>query len=132
MSEWATRMNLDSTFRNRVLAITDRLHMEGAHPDTLSLLEAVLGGADFNDGFWYGADCWSVIKPSADTPTPTEPCAEQEIEILSPASSRKADATHVRLCAECGGRKRVVEIDSDYQQVIEPCPLCGTGKREEK
>lgn len=32
-------------------------------------------------------------------------------------------------CPTCGGRKKVVEMDSDFQRAIEPCPTChGTGK----
>lgn len=33
--------------------------------------------------------------------------------------------TPTRPCPECHGRKRVVEMDADYQTVVEPCPDCG-------
>ena len=54
---------------NRVLHLRECIDT-GLSESALDILEAVLAGAGVNDGWWYGTDCWSVIKP-ADKPCST-------------------------------------------------------------
>ena len=115
----------DSFYHARISSIEQVMRGQNVPPEALSIIEAVLEGADVNDGWWYGTDCWSVIKPY-DKPCPT--CGGDKVY---PCTSSEANPQGYSECPECGGSGEVPQNmwnGIGYTWMAGPCPTCGTGK----